>query len=325
MMSGLVVVLVNGEVLANGRGSKISDQRRNAIDLAEGLYPIFETDLQILVLHGNKPQVGFVLFRSEIASYALHSIPLDVCGADTQGATGYMLSQAFTNSLQRYHNPRHTVCVVTQTVVDANSLAGAAPTTAVGPWFDRDKAEQYRQTRGWAIAEEPGYGYRRAVPSLAPKEIVEIEGIERLLRAGNVVIAGGGGGIPVTRTPDGDLVGIEAVVETEQVAGMIATQLQANIMLMVVDKDDKYIRAELSTEATNHLALDRLDNLLQSEAIASTQMRRQLRAASVFLHNGGEQVVITTLRGLPHALAKQSGLRIGSLQSTIDLFQLAGS
>ena len=132
-MSNTVVVLVNGEVLAGSGGSTIPDQRRKAHNFAEALFPLLASQLQVVVMHGNKPQVGFVLFRSELASHVLHPIPLDVCGADTQGATGYLLSQAFLNVLHRYHVERLVMPVITQTVVDGSGGKAEQKQVAVGP------------------------------------------------------------------------------------------------------------------------------------------------------------------------------------------------
>jgi carbamate kinase len=316
-MSGTIVVLVNGEVLANG--AKISDQRLNAKNLAENLSPIFASDLKVAVLHGNKPQVGFVLFRSELSSHVLHSVPLDVCGADTQGATGYMLSQAFMNTLNRNGVKRHVMNVITQTLVDGNLPLDSVPMKAIGPWFDRDKADLYRQTRGWKMVEEPGRGYRRAVPSFPAKEILEIDSMQQLIESGDILIAGGGGGIPVVRNEHGELEGIEAVVETEQVACLFAQHLKANILLMVIENDTKFILSGLSTETASHLELAELDSILNRENLQSSSVLSKLKAASQFLHNGGEQVIITTLRKLPDTLAEHNGLRIGSFASSIEL------
>jgi len=321
-MSGTVVVLVNGEVLANGQGSKISDQRLNAKALSNGLYPLLASDLKLAILHGNKPQVGFVLFRSELASHILHGIPLDVCGADTQGATGYMLSQSFMNVLSQHKVRRTVMSILTQTLVDTSRPEDSIPSKTIGPWFDRDKAEQYRQTRGWSMIEEPGRGYRRAVPSYPAKEILEFDTIQQMVQSGGVVIACGGGGIPVVRDEEGILSGIEAVIETEQIACLMARQLKANILLMVVESDDKFNLSGLSAETASHLSVEELDKFLEIRTINSTSVYNKLRAASEFLHNGGEQVVITTLRGLPNILAHQGGLRIGSETPSVELFQI---
>ncbi|MCL4560097.1 MAG: hypothetical protein M1281_05735 [Chloroflexi bacterium] len=323
-MADTIVVLVNGEVLADGGGSAIPDQRRSAMNLAESLLPLFASKLNVAVLHGNKPQVGFVLFRSEVASHILHPIPLDVCGADTQGATGYMLSQAFMNAMKKEDVHRKVMCVLTQTRVDTSHLQSEYPVKAIGPWFDRDKAEQYRQSRGWTMVEEPGQGYRRAVPLLPASEILEIEGIKQLVASGMVVIAAGGGGVPVGCNPDGTLSGLEAVIETEHVARMVAQELEARVLLMVIEKDSKFILSRLSTEIASHLTLEELQLILKNETFSSSSVQAKLWAAAEFLQNGGEQVVITTLRSLPAALEGKSGLRIGSAAPLRELLGLVG-
>lgn len=309
-MDGTVVVLVSGSVLANGQGSQISDQRRNAQALAEGLAHLPLDHRKVVVLHGNKPQVGFVLFRSELASHVLHPIPLDVCGADTQGATGYMLSMAFSNALHDRGIKRRVMAVVTQTRVEANPSTGNVRTRAIGPYFDREKAEQYRQTRGWAIAEEPGRGYRRAVPCLSPLEIIEMDGIRQLVESGDLVIASGGGGVPVVRNAQGRLEGIEAVVETEQVACLLARELQAQDLLMILDRDDLFVLSGLTTDGRTAMTLEELDQLLARSSARISSVESKLKAASAFLHQGGRQVLVTTLRKLPEALAGDGGLRI---------------
>jgi carbamate kinase len=265
--------------------------------------------------------VGFVLFRSELSSHVLHSIPLDVCGADTQGATGYILSQAFLNVLSKRTIQRHVICVLTQALVDNNLPAASVPLTAIGPWFDRDKADQYRQTRGWNMIEDPGRGYRRAVPSYPIKEIVEIDSIHRSVEEGDVVIAGGGGGIPVVLDAQGEYCGIEAVVETEQLACLIAEQLKAKILLSIIESDSKFILSGLSTEIRSRISREEVDGILARDVIRSKSVQRILRAASRFLASGGEQVIITTLRKLPETLEKQSGLWIGPQETSVVLFQ----
>lgn len=317
-MDDTVVVLVNGEVLANGQGSRIADQRSNAKELAEGLLPLFQSNLKVAIMHGNKPQVGFVLFRSELASHVLHTIPLDVCGADTQGATGYMLSQAVMNVLASHGIQRRVMCVLTQTLVDTSLPSEGVPVSAIGPWFDRDKAEQYRQTRGWTMIEDPGRGYRRAVPAYPAKEILEIEGVQHLVDDNSIVIAGGGGGIPVVRNESGEYNGIEAVIETEQIACLMAQQLNARVLLSVIERDNKFILSGLSTEIRSRLSVEELDDIITQEAFRSKSVQRLLQAASKFLHNEGEQVVVTTLRKLNDTLRQESGLWIGPMDAAVD-------
>ena len=318
-MKKAIVILVNGEVLSDKFSSTIDSQRNKAYELAEGLLPIFKSNLHVAILHGNKPQVGFVLYRSELASHILHSVPLDVCGADTQGATGYMLVQAVHNLLVENQLQRPVMSVITQTVVDAEDPLFDKPTKAIGPFFDKDKAEQHRQNRGWHMLLEPGRGYRRAVSAPVPLEIVEMEGIKQLVESGTIVVAAGGGGIPVVRTSSGRFQGVEAVVDTDRVSCLMAVQLRAPVLLMVIDRDDKFALMGLSTEQQKHLSLQELDSLLNGETFASQMVEGKLQAAANFLHSGGEQVIITTLRRLAATLAGTAGLRIGLAQTSIEL------
>ena len=313
-MKKAVVILVNGEVLSDKFSSTIDSQRHKAHELARGLLPIFRNGLQVAILHGNKPQVGFVLYRSELASHILHSIPLDVCGADTQGATGYMLVQALHNVLAENGLNRSVMSIVTQTIVDSSAPLFNQPTKAIGPFFDKDKAEQHRQNRGWHMILEPGRGYRRAVSAPVPLEIVEMNGIKQLVESDTVVIAAGGGGIPVVRTNDGRLQGVEAVVDTDRVACMMATQLNAPTLLMIIDRNDKFALMGLNTEQQRHLTLEDLNTFLSHEQFDSQMVEDKLQAAASFLHNGGEQVIITTLRKLSATLAGTAGLYIGVKQ-----------
>lgn len=310
-MKKAIVILVNGEVLSDKFSSTIDSQRDKAYELAKCLLPIFKGNLQVTILHGNKPQVGFVLYRSELASHLLHSVPLDVCGADTQGATGYMLIQALHNVLVENHLQRPVISIVTQTVVDAEDPLFHQSTKAIGPYFDRDKAEQHRQNRGWHMLLEPGRGYQRAVSAPKPLEIVEMEAIKQLAASGAVVIAAGGGGIPVVRTAAGCFQGVEAVVDTDRVSCLMAGQLQAPVLLMIVDRDEKFAMMGLSIEQKTDLLLPQLESLLSGETFTSQMVRGKLEAAADFLHGGGEQVIITTLRRLPAMLKGKAGLHIG--------------
>lgn len=318
-MEKAIVILVNGEVLADRQNSTIASQRNNASMLAFALAPLFSGDQQVVILHGNKPQVGFVLHRSELASYALHPVPLDVCGADTQGATGYMLALAIRNVLFENRVDRDVMSIVTQTIVDSHDPNITLPTKPIGPYFDRITAEQYHTSRGWEMLLEPGRGYRRAVPAPTPLEVVEMDGIARLAQSGTIVIAAGGGGIPVIRMPDGQLQGVEAVVDTEQVGCLVAKNVKASVMLMVIERDDKFAVSRLSTERGQHLSLAELNVLLSTESYDSNMVSAKLRAAADFLESGGEQVIITTLRKLPDALRDEAGLRIGAKGSSLEI------
>jgi carbamate kinase len=307
-------------VFAGGYESTISDQKANADVLAEGLLPILSSKLQIAIMHGNKPQVGYVLFRSEVASHILHPIPLDVCGADTQGATGYMLSQSLLNVLTLNQVKRQVMSLITQTVVNCDSEKFEKLNKQIGPWLDRERAKQRRQVYGWHIVEEPGYGFRRVVSSPPPIEIVEIEGIKQLVASGMIVITAGGGGIPVLINQKGILQGVEAVVDTDHVACMLAHQLDAKVLLMIIENDDKFLSSGVGTEDFRQLSPEELDATITNSTFYSNMVSRKLHSAKEFLQSGGALVVITTLDNLSSALDKKSGLWIGIDTPAIGIF-----
>ncbi|MFC1959314.1 hypothetical protein ACFLYO_01260 [Chloroflexota bacterium] len=318
-MSEGIVILVNGEVLAGSHESKIIEQKNRAALLADGLLSILASDLHVVVMHGNKPQVGYVLFRSELASHILHQIPLDICGADTQGATGYMLSQAISNVLRRENHKRSVMPIVTQTIIGSGREHFEEPNKQIGPWLDHEKAEQRRQVYGWNVVEEPGYGYRRVVASPPPEEIVEIEGIRQLYQSGLIVIAAGGGGVPVIINKKGLLEGAEAVVDTDRVACKLANQLDAKILLMIVEDDTKFILSGLGIHDYRHLTREELGEILEKAAFSSNMVMRKLQSANEYLQSGGSQVIITTLKKLKPTLKKESGLWLGDHNPAVDL------
>ena len=321
-MSDGIVILVNGEVLAGSHKSEITEQKSKARLLAEGLLPILSSELHIVVMHGNKPQVGYVLFRSELASHVLHQIPLDVCGADTQGATGYMLSQSISNVLRREHCKRGVMPIVTQTIINSGTEHLAEPNKQIGPWLDKEIAEQRRQVYDWKIVEEPGYGYRRVVASPPPEEIVEFEGIRQLYQSGLIVIAAGGGGVPVIVNKKGLLEGAEAVVDTDRVACKLANQLDAEILLMIVENDAKFIMSGLGISDYLHLTREQLGEFLEKTAFSSNKVMRKLHSANEYLQSRGKQVIITTLEKLKPTLRKESGLWLGDIDPAVDLTKM---
>ena len=317
-MSETVVILVNGEVLAGTVKSTIEEQKNNAYLLADSLLPILKSDLNIVLMHGNKPQVGYVLFRSELASHVLHQLPMDVCGADTQGATGYMLSQSLINALRQNDYNRSVMSVVTQTVVDQNSQDYENSNRQIGPWLDRSRAEQRRSLFGWEIVQKPGYGYRRVVPSPPALEIVELEGIKQLVNSGTIVVAAGGGGIPVVSNQRGILEGLEVVVDTDHVASILARELKAKSLLMVVEDDVKFLKAGLYISEYQHLSLDEFKDVVGKMEAPSNSLIRKVHSVENFLADGGKQAIITTLELLKTTLQKESGLWLGEENPEFD-------
>ena len=216
MAKTIVVAIGGNSLITDEKHQSVPDQYHAIEQTSAHLGDLIQDgNVRLVITHGNGPQVGFILRRSEIAAASLHQVPLDSCVADTQGALGYHLQRALRNAFQRTGVRRRAVTVVTQVLVDRKDPAFQKPTKPIGAFLTREKAEEYRVTDGWDVAEDSGRGWRRVVSSPAPIEILEIEAIRTLLDAGFVVIAAGGGGIAVVEDQDGAISGATAVVDKD--------------------------------------------------------------------------------------------------------------
>ncbi|HYM67944.1 MAG TPA: carbamate kinase, partial [Patescibacteria group bacterium] len=262
--------------------------------------------------HGNGPQVGFILRRSELAARELHEVPLDVCGADSQGAIGYALQQNLENDLRRKGIPRPVVTVITQVEVDAGDPAFKRPSKPIGTFMTEEQAKVRREKDGWDVVEDANRGWRRVVSSPVPMRIVELEAVKTLLAAGVVVITVGGGGIPVVANEDGDLEGVAAVIDKDLAAALLATQIGAELLLI--------------STAVERVALDFgrpeqrwVDHMTLSEArlrleegrhFAAGSMGPKIQAVVGYLERGGREAIITTPENMERALAGDGGTHI---------------
>jgi carbamate kinase len=229
----IAVVAFGGNALVtDAEHDSIPQQYDTVVRTVPHLVDMIELGWRLVVTHGNGPQVGFILRRSEIAQTEVDPVPVDYAVGDTQGAIGYMFVKALTNELARRGINRPVVAVVTQSVVSRDDPAFANPTKPVGPFLDEARAKEMAQRLGWTIMEDSGRGWRRTVPSPRPLEILETGAIQTLLDAGAVVVAAGGGGIPVAVEPDGSLVGVEAVVDKDLASGLLAHDLGAEMLLI---------------------------------------------------------------------------------------------
>ena len=230
---GLAVVAVGGNALIKDKNHQtVQDQYQAAADTMVHITTMIEEGWDVVVTHGNGPQVGFILRRSEIAAHELHEIPLDYCGADTQGAIGYMFQQALHNEFHKRGIQKSAATVVTQTIVDSEDPAFTHPTKPIGSFLDESQAKVKIEKDGWTMVEDAGRGWRRVVPSPIPQTIVEADAIRSLIDQGFVVVAVGGGGIPVMRTPEGNLVGVEAVIDKDFGSAILACMIQADLFLI---------------------------------------------------------------------------------------------
>lgn len=233
MESKLIVIAIGGNsLIEDPKHVTVQSQYEAARKTAGHIARLIQAGHRVLIAHGNGPQVGYVLLRSDIAKDVLHQVPLDSCVADTQGAIGYQLQMALHNELAEIGVTRPVVTVVTQVEVDANDPSFYNPTKPIGSFLTRKEAEERKTKDGWNVVEDAGRGYRRVVPSPKPKRIVELDSIRSLLENGSIVIAAGGGGIPVIRDEDGMLRGKEAVIDKDLAAALLAKELNADLFVI---------------------------------------------------------------------------------------------
>jgi len=267
---------------------------------------------EVAISHGNGPQVGFILRRSELAASELHEVPLDVCGADTQGAIGYALQQNLQNEFALAGLRRLAVTVVTQVEVAADDWAFRVPTKPIGSYMNEASATRRRDDEGWNVAEDAGRGWRRVVASPRPLRILEIEAITELLDAGFVVIGVGGGGIPVIRDAEGRLRGVAAVVDKDLASALLALEIGATLFVISTGVERVALRYGTAEQAW-------VDQMTASEAeqflaegghFARGSMAPKIEAVVAFLRGGGREALITNPENISRALRRETGTRV---------------
>ncbi len=262
----------------------------------------------LIVTHGNGPQVGNILMRAEMAASALFPLPLDVCVADSQGAMGYMIQQVMAGLFRENDMSLTAASVITQVLVDPNDSAFGDPTKFIGKPYNTEEASMLIATRGWSMKQDVGRGWRRVVPSPEPKEIVELDVIESLMKAGFIVIAAGGGGIPVQRLDNGDLVGVEAVIDKDLASAVLAAKLGIHTLLILTGVEKVYKNfGSPSQSAIDRLSADEAEALSNENVLPAGSMGPKVRAATWFVRNGGKRAVITEVGKGAEALAGNTG------------------
>jgi len=311
----LAVIAIGGNSLIKDESHKsVEDQYLAAKETTFHIADMIEAGWNVAVGHGNGPQVGFILRRSEIAAKVegMHEIPLDVCGADSQGAIGYALQQTLQNELNRRKIKKSVATVVTQVAVDANDKAFKEPSKPIGSFMDEAEAKRRQTELGWSVKEDAGRGWRRVVASPLPSEVVELEAVQALLKAGTVVVTVGGGGIPVIRKPDGELQGVAAVIDKDFASSLLARFIHADLLLIstAVEKvavnfgkpEQKWLDKMTLAEAKQYLA--------EGTHFAKGSMAPKIQAVIWFLENGGKQALITNPENIGRAIKGQTGTLI---------------
>ncbi len=310
-MAKVAIVAIGGNSLIKDKDHQtVPDQFAATRETCVHIADMIEQGWEVVITHGNGPQVGFILLRSELASHVLHTVPLDSCGADTQGAIGYMIQQSLGNEFQKRDIQKPIVTVVTQVVVDKGDPAFENPTKPIGPFYNETRAKKYSDEEGWHIMDDAGRGWRRVVPSPIPIRIVEQEAIKALIDQGFVVIGVGGGGIPVVEE-DGSLRGVEAVIDKDYASGLLATGINADLFLISTAVE----RVALNYGKPNQVDLDRMTlseakNYLQEGHFPPGSMGPKIKAVIKFLEEGGKEALITSPENLARALRGETGTRI---------------
>ena len=308
----LVVIAIGGNsLIKDAEHMNVLDQYRTAGETAHYIVPIVEQGYRVLVTHGNGPQVGFILLRSELARDVIHQVPLANCVADTQGSIGLQIAQSLQNEFLHHGVVQPVVSVVTQCVVDENDPSFDAPSKPIGPFMSEEEARQRERVDGWVIGEDSGRGWRRLVPSPQPLEIVELQAIRTLLDSGTLVIAAGGGGIPVIYKPNGELRPRPAVIDKDAASCLLACELGASHLIISTDVD----KVALNFGSDNQVEIDRMtvaecrENLAAGH-FAAGSMRPKIESALKFLEQGGEEVIITQPQNLKADLESIYGTHI---------------
>jgi carbamate kinase len=308
-MPKLAVVAVGGNsLILDEKHRTVQDQYTAAYESMRHIASMIQDGWDVVVTHGNGPQVGFILRRSELSRHELHEVPLDSCGADTQGAIGYMFQKALHNEFKRRGLKKETATIVTQTLVDRNDPAFQNAAKPIGSFMDEATAKQKRESEGWNVVEDAGRGWRRVVASPLPKQIVEKAVIETLLKAGTTVVAVGGGGIPVIENENGDLVGMEAVIDKDYASSLLANSIQADLFVISTAVE----KVALNYNKPNQQWLERLTlaEARQYQAdghFAKGSMGPKVQAIIWYLERGGKQALITNPENIGRALAGETG------------------
>jgi carbamate kinase len=306
---GVAVVAVGGNSLIRDEQHRtVQDQIDAGRESMQHIVDMIEQGWDVVVTHGNGPQVGFILRRSELSRHELHEVPLDFCGADSQGAIGYMFQVALYNEfLQRGLN-RQGVALVTRTIVDRSDPAFTNPSKPIGSFMDETTARQRVENEGWSVVEDAGRGWRRVVASPLPVRIVEAGAIRSLIDNGFVVVAVGGGGIPVVEDAQGRLSGVEAVIDKDFGSALLANMIEADLFVISTAVEKVAINFNKPNQRwLDRITVDEAKAYIAEGHFAKGSMLPKIEACLRFLANGGKQAIITNPANIGRALRGETG------------------
>jgi carbamate kinase len=307
----LVIAIGGNSLIRDARHQSVPDQYAAVVRTARHITDLLERGFRVVITHGNGPQVGFILLRSEHSRGILHPVPLDSIVADTQGALGYQIQQALENEFRRRGLKRSVATVVTQTLVDRSDPAFAKPTKPIGEFYSREQAEERMRVEKWAMTEDANRGWRRVVASPRPVRIIESEVIGHLARGGHVVIAAGGGGIPVVADHEGMLSGVAAVIDKDLASAVLAAQIGADALVITTGVEKACLDfGKPAQRPLDLLTVAEARRYLSEGHFAPGSMGPKVEACVLFIEQGGREAVITCPEALSAALDGGAGTRV---------------
>ena len=313
-MKKWAVIAIGGNSLIKDKNHQtVQDQYQAAKETCCHIADMIEQGWDVAVGHGNGPQVGFILRRSEIAAKVagMHEVPLDVCGSDSQGAIGYALQQNLANEFKRRGMEKRAATVVTQVLVDTKDPAFQSPAKPIGGFMEEDEAKERAAREGWTVVDDAGRGWRRVVPSPIPQEIVELEAVRELLNAGVVTITVGGGGIPVICNEEGNLEGVAAVIDKDYASSLLARSIGADLLLISTAVEKVYLNFNKpGQKAIDVMTVSEAKRYMDEGHFAKGSMLPKVQAIIWFLEAGGKEALITNPESIVRALRGETGTRI---------------
>jgi carbamate kinase len=311
MTSKTAVIAVGGNsLILDKHHPEVKHQWEAVYETANHIATMLEAGWRVVITHGNGPQVGFILRRNELAAHEVHTTPMDIIGADTQGAIGYMLQQALANRLRTIGIQRRITTVITQTLVDRNDPAFQKPNKPIGGFMTLDEGKKF-EAEGWTVVEDAGRGYRRVIASPIPKEIIELEAINTLVQNDFVVICVGGGGIPVIRDEQGDLKGVYAVIDKDRGTSLLATGLKADLFMISTEVPQVAINFNKPDQRwLSQMTVAEARQYVKEGHFAPGSMLPKIEAVLSYMEQGGSQAIITNPENIARALRGESGTLI---------------
>lgn len=310
-MKTVVIAVGGNSLIKDEKRMSVPDQYAAVVETARHITDLIVKDFRVVITHGNGPQVGFILLRSELSRGLLHEVPLDSIGADTQGAIGYQIQQAMHNEFHRRGLKKSVTTIVTQTLVDRNDPAFQKPSKPIGQFYKKAEAEDRMRVEKWTMVEDAGRGWRRVVASPKPVRIIEADIIKKLVAEGHTLIAAGGGGIPVVADEAGNLHGIAAVIDKDLAAAELAEEIGADLLVISTAVEKVCLNfGKPNQKMLDTMTVAEAKQFMEEGHFKPGSMLPKVQACVRFIEDGGSEALITCPEVLPAALDGETGTRI---------------